>query len=301
MKRKAINYLLIIDMVLTLLVALGLFLSLKECRKDKIYSKWEVSFSMQLNERINEGNAFAGTLLNEESTMFSIDVFSSDESVPIKINASRYNYVNEKREKKIEEIDGAKAYNNTKNIEYYYVGNDENEKDNLLLTPIFPNSLGEGYLYLKLDEGIHEIKFIFPSGDNIVGAEYKVIINVKDNRKEGLKINFAGNYLKKYSASQVGDYDLYFVESYPSFEFLVDETSVGVFNNSKNDVFLLSDLFSEDDRIRITMKAAKVINGEINFYEITDIKDKGLYLIQVSVKDSWEYKSIVYRCYIFVI
>ncbi len=300
-ERKKINYLLIIDVLLTLVIAVGLFLSLKECKKDKIYSKWEVSFSMQLNERVDGENILAGTILNDETTTFSIDIFSADEYVPIKINAKRYSYLNENKENVIETTDGLTAYKNTNNIQYSYTGKDGNVEDNLVTHPIFPTSLEQGYLYLKLDEGIHEIKFIFPSVNNIVGAEYKAIINVSDNRKDGLAINFASNYIKKYTASETGDYDLYFIDNYPSFELSLDGTSVGVFDKYTNNISDLSNLFGENDRIRLTMIATRAINGVTKFIDIGEIEEKGLYFIQVSAKDSWEYKSIVYRCYVFLV
>ncbi len=301
MKRK--NLILSIACTMLVLLVAGSVFCFSGCNKqDEIEYKWEVYFSFFYMERVDGGNLGAQAILNDENRESHINTLAMDKYTYIDIDALKYLYVNGEKGSNIERRNGLDLLKNSNFMKYSYTGSDTNVVDNLatVLTPPQFLTPEEGYLYLKLDEGSHEFNFDFNLGSkNSDKLKYKVVVNVTNERKDGLEIKFASNYLKKYSAEETGDYDLYVVDSIPYFNFSLNGVDIGTYNYPVS-TMTRPGFFNEDDRIRFSMIAYKIVNGEFKSFGVNEIVQKGLYYVEVDARDSREYKSVVYKCYVFM-
>ncbi len=293
--------------IITICLLIGVLLDLGFCKNENTYSKWEVNFSIEEYEKPDGGNSIISTLLTHENSEFATTCLSADSDIRVTIKAKKYLFENGEKKKLLAEksgvdlIRGYSSSNNHNIMTYYFKGEEETKYGNLNNeVPMFPTSSNYNFgdLYLKLEEGVHEIKFSFSEEDDTVGAEYKVTINVVDEREEGLDIQYAGEYLKKFTAEETGDYELFVIQDRPEFSLSLNGITVGVFNNYS----MLSNypMFENDDNFRFTIISTKRKNGVIEVCSLNETQEKGLYFIEVEAKDSKEYKRVIYRCYVFM-
>ncbi len=302
MKRK--NLILSIACTMLVLLVAGSVFCFSGCNnQDEIEYKWELNGIVYTGDSssydigVKYYNYNVNTTEDYSLTLAAWDGYY----VLIDIHALLVRYENDVRKDSVAKVLGSEFYYEgvDAKLEYSYQGEEETLSDNIkILTPFTQlQAVSKGGIYLELEEGVHELKFITPSVPkyNLEAKEITLTINaINMERQDGVQIEFFGEYTDKYSPELTGSYELYVVDKIPSFKFAVEGQEVIL---TAQEDFRIS--LSDNDKIHINVTAIKIDDSFLTSSQNYNTNESGLYLYQVVANGSKKYSSIC-KCFLIM-